>query len=134
MNCLIKHMEVRQLTELLGQTLRAVAVNADQNRLTMITVNGKVFVFYHDQDCCESVNISDIVGDLTDLVGSPILLAEEIIHEGENPEGVTAPDFQDDSYTWTFYKFATLKGYVDVRWYGESNGYYSETVTFAAVA
>lgn len=82
----------------------------------------------HWQDCCESVTIEDIVGDLEDLVGEPILLAEEATSD-ENPDGVTK-EYQD-SFTWTFYKFATRKGYVDIRWYGESNGCYSESVDFS---
>ena len=80
------------------------------------------YVFTHDQDCCESVDINDVVGDLEDLVGEPLLMAEEV-------SGATEPDVEhSESYTYTFYKFATRKGYVDVRWLGESNGYYSEGV------
>jgi len=81
------------------------------------------FVFFHSQDCCEHVGINDIVGDLEDLVGEPLLIAEEV-------SGATEPDEEHyESYTYTFYKFATRKGYVDVRWLGESNGYYSESVS-----
>ena len=83
------------------------------------------FVFFHYQDCCECVDINDIVGDLQDLVGEPLLIAEEV--SGEIPEHNHAG--YHESQTWTFYKFATRRGYVDVRWLGESNGYYSESVS-----
>jgi hypothetical protein len=88
------------------------------------TAEGKRFVFAHDQDCCEHVYIEDVCGDLQDLVGEPLLRAEE--SEGLGPVEFNEEDHE--SVTWTFYKFATRKGYVDVRWLGESNGYYSERV------
>lgn len=81
--------------------------------------SGTLFIFGHDQDCCETVFIEDINGYLFDLVGSPILLAEEVVSDCEDC---------GESGTWTFYKFATRKGYVTVRWLGESNGFYSESV------
>lgn len=82
------------------------------------------YVFSHHQDCCEHVYIESIVGDVQDLVNTPILIAEE--STGDTPADSTASP--GDSYTWTFYKFATFKGWVDIRWLGESNGYYSKSV------
>lgn len=78
---------------------------------------------YHSQNCCESVVIEDIVGDLEDLVGTPLLLVEEVSNYDATP-----PYEYYDSYTWTYYRFRTIKGSVDIRWYGSSNGYYSERV------
>lgn len=79
----------------------------------------RTFRMLHHQDCCESVYISDVNGDFMDIVGSPILVAEE--REEENVEAL-------ESGTWTFYTLRTVKGSVDIRWNGESNGYYSESV------
>jgi len=105
-----------------GKTFVQVTGSVGSGEMLFVTAEGEQFLFSHYQDCCESVDINDIVGDLQDLVGEPLLIAEEV-------SGVTEPDEEHyESYTYTFYKFATRKGYVDVRWLGESNGYYSESV------
>lgn len=95
-------------------------VTADND--TLVFENDQVrYVFYHEQVCCESVVIEDIIGDLEDLENLPLLIARE----DTNMDG---PETSDESYTWTFYNFATYKGYVTIRFYGSSNGYYSESV------
>jgi hypothetical protein len=105
-----------------GKTFVKVEGSVGSGEMLFVTAEGERFLFGHYQDCCESVDINDIVGDLQDLVGEPLLIAEEV-------KGATEPDEEHyESYTYTFYKFATRKGYVDVRWLGESNGYYSESV------
>ena len=112
----------RGMTQMLGKTFVQVSGSVDSDEMLFETAQGERFLFAHSQDCCESVRINDITGDLQDLVGSPLLMAEEV-------RGATEPDEEHyESYTYTFYKFATRKGYVDVRWLGESNGYYSEGV------
>ena len=111
-----------KIEEMVGKVFTSVR---NENTELVFRNATESFVFFHQQDCCESVSIADVCGDLQDLVGEPLLLAEEV-------EGVTPVDFNEmehDSVTWTFYKFATRKGYVDVRWLGESNGYYSEGVS-----
>lgn len=84
--------------------------------------NGDLFRMYHEQDCCEDVRVEDIGGNIEDLLERPILLAEEVTNEGDLEYGNTC--------TWTWYHFATIKGYVTIRWFGESNGYYSESVNY----
>lgn len=90
------------------------------------------FKMIHLQDCCENVYIEDICGDIEDLIGSEILLAEEVTNKDEHPKGYRKSEW-DESFTWTFYKLATIKGYVTIRWLGESNGYYSESVDFSYI-
>lgn len=115
--------------DLVGKTLTKITGNIGSEQIRFETSDGREYVMYHDQDCCEQVSIEDICGDLKDLIGSPIVQAEES-ESGKHPDGIEPPD-HDDSFTWTFYKFATTKGSVTIRWFGSSNGYYSESVTFA---
>lgn len=117
------------IEELKGKVLVSVEGEKGGEEIIFTTKEGEKYKLYHDQECCESVIIQDICGDLGDLVDSPIVMAEEVIHRNENPPDIKPPKYQDN-FTWTFYKLATLNGYVTIRWYGESNGYYSETVDF----
>lgn len=111
------------LNRMVGQVFDRVEANGEE---LVFENETEKYVFYHEQGCCESVQIEDICGDLHDLVGSPLMMAAEVDNEPE--PGFGADEWQPESYTWTFYKFATTKGYVTVRWLGTSNGYYSESV------
>ena len=111
-----------EFSDLLGKTFNVIQSNDEY--IVFYAEDGIEYHMFHEQDCCECVYIESIVGDITDLIGEPILVAEEVVNTGlEDPE-----DDYSDSCTWTFYKMATRKGYVDIRWIGTSNGYYSEYV------
>lgn len=108
-------------SELLGKT--PIKVERVDDEKLYFEFDDYIYLMHHWGDCCEVVEIEDICGDLQDLVGTQILMAEESTNNTDNPKD------QDYSFTWTFYKLATKKGYVDIRWYGTSNGYYSEEVS-----
>lgn len=118
-------------SSLVGKTMKDVRQIGDE-RIEFECDDGKLFALYHNQDCCESVSIEDVCGDLADLIGVPILVAEEV-ESDTLPEGVKPPEYRDDAETWTFYKLRTIKGSVDIRWFGSSNGYYSTSVDFGEV-
>jgi hypothetical protein len=120
--------------DLVGKTLTEIKNNDDE--LIFTVDDGTQYKMYHEQNCCENVSIEDINGDLNDLIGTEILIAEEVSnYEPTSKEDIKRTEQANEwgSCTWTFYKLATIKGYVDIRWYGESNGYYSERVDFIQV-
>lgn len=86
------------------------------------TADGEFYIMTHDQECCESVSIDDICGDFADLLNEKILTAEEL-----NNDCPVDEERIEDTYTWTFYHLATFHGDVTIRWFGTSNGYYSES-------
>lgn len=108
-----------------GKTIINIdGLQEDSEKITFYTSDGGVYIQYHIRDCCEEVSLVEINGDIASLLNSEVLVAEEQISDETPPLN---PEY-DDSYTWSFYKLATVKGWVDFRWYGTSNGYYSETV------
>jgi hypothetical protein len=112
------------------EALKGVTLARIENRggeeLMFYAADDATYRMWHSQDCCESVRLEEVVGNLDDLIGTPILEAEEVVREHGEP-----PPQCPDSWTWTFYKLGTIKGHVTLRWLGESNGYYSESVYFA---
>jgi hypothetical protein len=128
---------VTDLKYLVGVTL--VRAENNGNAIDFFTTDGKWFALKHIQECCESVWVEDVIGDLSDLVGAPIVYADEITNDPAigTPEhfwkylGTSWSDTQsDDAGTWTFYRLGTIRGSVAIRFYGTSNGCYSETVDF----
>lgn len=115
-------MAFENIEQLKGKTLKSVDHKSNLDDELWFYTENKAVRLWHRQDCCERVSIEDIVGDLNDLVGSPLLRAEVRTEDGESSYG---------DLTYTYYEFATIKGSVSIRWYGSSNGYYSTRVSLA---
>ena len=119
----------RTIKSFLGRTFTEIAVNDDNTEIRVICNDNKTeFWVYHEQKCCEQVYIEDIVGNLQDLLNSEIIMAEEESNTKYTECGYE-PKYSQPIKLWTFYKLATNKGYVTIRWYGTSNGFYSEKVS-----
>lgn len=102
---------------------KVVGIYYDEENFQILT-DDCVYAFYHEQDCCEDVWLTQVDGISDKIIGSRIVIAEEVVDEKSVAGG---------SITWTFYKIGTNKGMIDLRWQGESNGYYSEIVNLVKV-
>lgn len=127
--------QVRVFDELLGKTLTNIeGAEKGSEEIIFTCSDGSKYKMYHEQDCCESVSIEDICGDIDNLLNRPIVLAEELSESKDDWCGEDREWPEYESCTWTWYHFATIKGYVTIRWFGESNGYYSESVDWKKIS
>ena len=121
----------RYTDHLMGKTIKDIqGLKKDSDYVRISFTDGSYLSMYHKQDCCESVTLEDFDNDVQSLIGGDIIRIEECISNA-NDEEFDPLDNYDDSYTWTFYTIITSKGTMKLRWYGTSNGYYSEDVTLS---
>lgn len=109
----------REFSSLVGETITEVLIPDDQEYVAFVLASGAIVGLTHFQGCCEAVWLEEVIGEWSWLIGRPLVRAEET--DSQHVE-------RDGSQTWTFYTLATSEGTVTMRWCGESNGYYSESV------
>lgn len=115
--------------DLEGKTITKIeGLEAGSYDVTFYCSDGSVYKMYPADDTFLYGNnidiaIEEISGDVDCLIGNKVVKAE--VRRSEKRGGTW-----DDPEVWTFYTLATVKGYVDIRWYGTHNGYYSAEVSF----
>lgn len=94
-----------------------------------IQASGKKFRMFHDQDCCETVDIESI--HFVPESGKAKMIGETILDAVE----YTMLDKRSDEGegTYTYYTLRTDSVTITIRWWGTSNGYYSEEADFCRV-
>lgn len=116
--------ESANFSDLIGEHIFKVDINrSSEDEIIFYTLSGKRFRMHYEHDCYAHCSIEDIVGDVEDMEGYVVDAREE--SNSDNPKSDP-----DESFTWTFYILQTVKGCVTIRWYGSSNGYYSERASF----
>ena len=120
-------MKVNTYTEFSGKTIQEIrGCKKHSDEVTIKFTDGSCLKFYHRQDCCESVLLEDFDTEPEYLINTNIISIEERI--SRSGEGINPLNDWDESYTWSFYVIKTSSSTMVLRWYGESNGWYSETV------
>ena len=104
--------------------IRVDGLHKDSEEIIFYGKSGFAVRFYHEQNCCENVSVESIDNEEDIYTDTDFCQIVESTNTNEDDGN------SDISYTWTFYLIKTDKGYSTIRWYGESNGYYSESVQY----
>ena len=120
-------MNYANFFELKGKTITSIqGSNSDDSDTIITTSDGSSYTLTHIQDCCEHVRVYGTVGNIDDVLNAEVIAAEDT-NPMDNPN---APDYKYyESATWSQFRIVTNKGTFEIWWLGESNGYYSETVS-----
>ena len=113
-----------EFSVLVGEVLDSVDIDREENQILLTTRSGRKFMVYHEQDCCEKVQIVGQDGSFDMLIGKPLTEARGFAVD-------TSEEAIDSSQTTTTLVFRVDDQTVISRWIGDSNGYYSESVDIA---
>lgn len=105
-------------TEVIGAgVITAIDVDEKEPALAFTMDDGSVFELYHEYECCESVCIDKMdIDDLKGAIGDGLVTFKVKVTKG-------------DDVTHTFVDVATKTHTATVAFKGESNGFYSETIS-----
>lgn len=113
-------MSYRDINILVGLTISSIT-GMDDSDVTIKTECGKSFRMRHEQDCCETVAIKEVIGSTYDVVGEPVRNAYKTTSDCSG---------KYESGTRTVFTIGTNSGSLSIVWEGYSNGYYGEGVSF----
>ncbi len=117
---------MKNFFELKGQTINIIiGLAPDCDGYEFVLDNGQTVSFSHGQDCCESVRVVGLRGDIQNILGYPITLAEE---DNPDDDGFMVDHPSYEHRTITKYILESEKGRFEIVWFGDSNGYYGESV------
>jgi hypothetical protein len=113
--------------ELVGKKIVDLAENHEGD-LTFTMSDGSIYEMGYVPDCCATCVVESGLDDLKAMIGQKLVAVTEDSSK-ETPADVKQ-EYTPESQTWTFYTFRSNKATAQLRWFGSSNGYYSESVTF----
>ena len=121
-------MELTDKEAFARRILAIEGLEQGSEEVKIVFENGDYITQYHRMDCCEWVRVEQVDGNVEKHIGAMYQgLDEKVLTMDELPPE-QLPTSPNGSLTATFYTLKTSKGYLDWRWVGESNGYYSESV------
>ena len=112
------------LNDLIGKTVKVISIDNDELDIT-VTDGEKDYRYgiRHFQDCCESVSLDSVDGNIHNMIGKKITDAYSMISDLPYEE-------YSGSGTRSVYRIVAEDDYLWLEWRGRSNGYYGEGVTF----
>ena len=113
-----KNWERVGISHLLGKMVESITLNDDKTELTIVCKGGYRYLMMHEQDCCESVWLDDLDGELSDWQNVTVLEASESASLADSTE-----------MQWTFYRLACNLHSLCLRWCGSTDSVYSMGVT-----
>lgn len=116
--------------DLIGQTITEISAPIGDAEILIRTAQGGIRAF-HEVDCCESVDLMRVDGDVETLIGGVVTMAED--DTGCVPPDWAEKAYEGESVTWTKLTLGTASGSVHFWVCGSSNGYYSETLEFELI-